>query len=109
MLTLRYGVPAAQQSAFRNQVCGLRFRADELNRTIAPFQADVLRALGMEHMTPTIATQHVRKVVQAATFGYTLRIAATISSVSRLLNFGSISTPPNRFRISKVRGQALAP
>jgi hypothetical protein len=33
-------------------VCGLDFGASELNKAIAPFQAGVLRALGMEHMTP---------------------------------------------------------
>ena len=42
-------------------VCGLDFGATEVNRTLAPFQAEVLRALGMEAMTPRVVTQHVGK------------------------------------------------
>jgi len=42
-------------------VCGMDFGATELNRAIAPFQTDVLRALGMEQMTPKVVTQHVGK------------------------------------------------
>ena len=42
-------------------VCGLDFGAAEVNRTHAPFQAEVLRALGMEAMTPKVVTQHVGK------------------------------------------------
>lgn len=42
-------------------VCGLDFGATEVNRTLAPFQAEVLRALGMEAMTPKVVTQHVGK------------------------------------------------
>jgi hypothetical protein len=33
-------------------VCGVDFGTDELNRVFAPFQAAVLRALGLEIMTP---------------------------------------------------------
>ena len=43
-------------------VCGLDFRAHELNNAIAPFQAEVLRALGMEQMTPKLVSQHIGKV-----------------------------------------------
>ena len=42
-------------------VCGVDFGADELNRVIAPFQAAVLRALGLETMTPSLVTEHVGK------------------------------------------------
>jgi hypothetical protein len=37
------------------------FGAVELNRVIAPFQAAVLRALGLETMTPSVVTEHVGK------------------------------------------------
>lgn len=42
-------------------VCGLDFGARGLNEQIAPVQADVLRALGMERMIPKIASEHVGK------------------------------------------------
>jgi hypothetical protein len=45
----------------------------------------------------------------AAVAVYTLRIAVTMSSVSRFVNFGSISTPAKRFRMSIVRGHDAAP
>jgi len=44
-------------------VCGLDFGAQELNRVMAPFQAAVLRALGLETMTPSVVTEHVGKAV----------------------------------------------
>jgi hypothetical protein len=37
------------------------FGADELNRMIAPFQATVLRALGLETMIPSVVTERVGK------------------------------------------------
>ena len=37
-------------------VCGMDFGANALNEQIAPAQAEVLRALGMEQMTPAFAT-----------------------------------------------------
>jgi NAD(P)-dependent dehydrogenase (short-subunit alcohol dehydrogenase family) len=42
-------------------VCGMDFGANALNEKIAPVQAEVLRALGMEQMTPALATQLVGK------------------------------------------------
>jgi len=42
-------------------VCGVDFGANEFNRVAAPFQAAVLRALGLEHMTASAVTQHVGK------------------------------------------------
>jgi len=42
-------------------VCGVDFGADKLNRVIAPFQAAVLRELGLEFMIPSAVTQHVGK------------------------------------------------
>ena len=42
-------------------VCGVDFGAVELNRVIAPFQAAVLRALGLETMTPSVVAEHVGK------------------------------------------------
>lgn len=42
-------------------VCGLDYGAVELNRLIAPFQAAVLRELGLEFMTPSVGTEHVGK------------------------------------------------
>jgi NAD(P)-dependent dehydrogenase (short-subunit alcohol dehydrogenase family) len=42
-------------------VCGVDFGTTELNRVIAPFQAAVLRALGLESMTPSVVTEHVGK------------------------------------------------
>jgi hypothetical protein len=42
-------------------VCGVDFGTDELNRVIAPFQAAVLRGLGLETMTPAVVTEHVGK------------------------------------------------
>ena len=41
--------------------------------------------------------------------GYTFRIAATASSVSRSVYFGLIITPANRLRMSMVRGQHSRP
>ena len=41
--------------------------------------------------------------------GHTFRIAAMISSVSRFVHLGSISTPLKRPRISMVRGHDTAP
>lgn len=40
-------------------VCGVDFGAVELNRAIAPFQAAVLRALGLETMTPSVVIEHI--------------------------------------------------
>jgi NAD(P)-dependent dehydrogenase (short-subunit alcohol dehydrogenase family) len=40
-------------------VCGMDFGANALNEQIAPAQAEVLRALGMEKMIPGLATNHV--------------------------------------------------
>jgi len=40
-------------------VCGMDFGANGLNERIAPIQADVLRALGMEQMIPSLATHHM--------------------------------------------------
>ena len=37
-------------------VCGMDFGANDLNGRIAPVQADVLRALGMEQMIPAFAS-----------------------------------------------------
>jgi NAD(P)-dependent dehydrogenase (short-subunit alcohol dehydrogenase family) len=42
-------------------VCGMDFGASALNEQIAPVQAGVLRALGMEQMIPGLATNHVGK------------------------------------------------
>ena len=42
-------------------VCGMDFGANDLNGRIAPVQADVLRALGMEQMIPALATHHAGK------------------------------------------------
>jgi hypothetical protein len=42
-------------------VCGVDFGAEELNRVIALFQAAVLRALGLETMTPSVVSEHVGK------------------------------------------------
>ena len=42
-------------------VCGLDFGAAELNGVIASFQAKVLNALGMQHMTNAVETLHVGK------------------------------------------------
>jgi hypothetical protein len=42
-------------------VCGVDFGTTELNRVIAPFQAAVLRALGLESMTPSVVAEHVGK------------------------------------------------
>jgi hypothetical protein len=42
-------------------VCGVDFGANELNRVVAPFQAAVLRALGLEFMTPSAVTEHAGK------------------------------------------------
>ena len=42
-------------------VCGMDFGANDLNGRIAPVQADVLRALGLEHMVPASATYHAGK------------------------------------------------
>ena len=39
-------------------VCGMDFGANDLNGKVAPLQADVLRALGMEQMKPSSATHH---------------------------------------------------
>jgi hypothetical protein len=40
-------------------VCGMDFGAHGLNETVAPVQASVLRALGMERMRPAVATNHI--------------------------------------------------
>jgi NAD(P)-dependent dehydrogenase (short-subunit alcohol dehydrogenase family) len=42
-------------------VCGVDFGANALNQLIAPFQAAVLRELGLEFMIPSVATEHVGK------------------------------------------------
>lgn len=42
-------------------VCGADFGANELNRLIAPFQAAVLRELGLEFMIPSVVGEHVGK------------------------------------------------
>jgi NAD(P)-dependent dehydrogenase (short-subunit alcohol dehydrogenase family) len=42
-------------------VCGLDFGAKGLNEQIAPVQADVLRALGMDHMIPALVCDHAGK------------------------------------------------
>jgi len=42
-------------------VCGSDFGANELNRLIAPFQAAVLRELGLEFMIPPVVGEHVGK------------------------------------------------
>jgi NAD(P)-dependent dehydrogenase (short-subunit alcohol dehydrogenase family) len=47
-------------------VCGLDFGANKLNDTIAPMQADVLRALGMQHMIQQLATNHRGKAARPA-------------------------------------------
>lgn len=46
-------------------VCGLDFGANELNETVAPIRAGVLRALGMEQMIPQIARNHHGKAAGA--------------------------------------------
>jgi NAD(P)-dependent dehydrogenase (short-subunit alcohol dehydrogenase family) len=46
-------------------VCGLDFGANGLNELIAPVQADVLRALGMERMISTRVSAHVGKEASA--------------------------------------------
>ena len=43
-------------------VCGMDFGANALNQQIAPVQATVLRALGMEHMIPALVTRHAGKI-----------------------------------------------
>jgi NAD(P)-dependent dehydrogenase (short-subunit alcohol dehydrogenase family) len=53
------GMPAGTRPM--RTVCGVDFRAAELNRVVASFQADVLRDLGMQHMMPNVGTQHVGK------------------------------------------------
>jgi len=40
-------------------VCGVDFGANELNRLIAPLQAEVLRELGLEFMITSVVTEHV--------------------------------------------------
>ena len=42
-------------------VCGMDFGASAVNERIAPLQADVLRALGMEQMIPALVTNHFGK------------------------------------------------
>jgi NAD(P)-dependent dehydrogenase (short-subunit alcohol dehydrogenase family) len=42
-------------------VCGVDFGADELNRVMAPFQAGVLRGLGLESMIPSVVTERFGK------------------------------------------------
>ena len=42
-------------------VCGLDFGASGLNEQIAPVQADVLRALGMDRMIPGLVSDHIGK------------------------------------------------
>jgi hypothetical protein len=54
----------AGQRAMRT-VCGLDFGANNVNETVAPMQAEVLRALGMEQMAPQIASKHHGKAAGA--------------------------------------------
>ena len=54
----------AGQRAMRT-VCGLDFGANKVNETVAPMQAAVLRALGMEQMVPQIASDHQGKAAGA--------------------------------------------
>jgi NAD(P)-dependent dehydrogenase (short-subunit alcohol dehydrogenase family) len=42
-------------------ICGLDFGATELNQVIAPFQAAVLRQLGLEFMIPSVVAEHAGK------------------------------------------------
>lgn len=56
--------PAGQRPM--RTVCGLDFGANKLNDTIAPMQADVLRALGMQHMIQQLATNHRGKAARPA-------------------------------------------
>ena len=42
-------------------VCGLDFGANGLNDQMAPVQAEVLRALGMQQMIPGVASNHIGK------------------------------------------------
>jgi NAD(P)-dependent dehydrogenase (short-subunit alcohol dehydrogenase family) len=56
--------PAGQRPM--RTVCGLDFGANKLNDTIAPMQADVLRALGMQHMIQPLATNHRGKAARPA-------------------------------------------
>jgi NAD(P)-dependent dehydrogenase (short-subunit alcohol dehydrogenase family) len=53
-------LPAGQRPM--RTVCGMDFGAHGLNESIAAVQAGVLRALGMEHMRPAIASNHVGKM-----------------------------------------------
>ncbi|HXA51852.1 MAG TPA: hypothetical protein VNV86_16155 [Candidatus Acidoferrum sp.] len=53
-------LPAGQRPM--RTVCGMDFGAHGLNETIPPVQTGVLRTLGMEHMRPAIASNHVGKV-----------------------------------------------
>ena len=46
-------------------VCGVDFGANKVNETVAPLQAGVLRALGMEQMVPQIASNHHGKAAGA--------------------------------------------
>lgn len=46
-------------------VCGMDFGANDVNGRIAPVQADVLRALGLEQMIPGIATHHAGRYSDA--------------------------------------------
>jgi NAD(P)-dependent dehydrogenase (short-subunit alcohol dehydrogenase family) len=45
-------------------VCGVDYGATTLNEHVAPLQAEVLRALGMEHMIPAVATTNVRQATR---------------------------------------------
>jgi NAD(P)-dependent dehydrogenase (short-subunit alcohol dehydrogenase family) len=54
----------AGQRAMRT-VCGLDFGTNKFNETVAPMQAEVLRALGMEHMIPQTASNHHGKAASA--------------------------------------------
>lgn len=58
------GLPAGERPM--RTVCGLDFGANKLNDTIAPMQADVLRALGMEQMIHQLATNHRGKAAGSA-------------------------------------------
>jgi NAD(P)-dependent dehydrogenase (short-subunit alcohol dehydrogenase family) len=40
-------------------VCGMDFGAHDLNERVAPLQANALRALGMEHITISRASEHI--------------------------------------------------
>jgi NAD(P)-dependent dehydrogenase (short-subunit alcohol dehydrogenase family) len=47
-------------------VCGMDFGANGLNQKVAPIQAEVLRALDMQHMIPSVETKHIGPYPAAA-------------------------------------------